>query len=298
MDFHELRLFKHLAGTLHFAKTSKACNISPSALSRTIVRLEDEVGSKLFYRDNRSVELTDSGKMFHSFVLESLDNWAQFCDSARSQEQVLQGELSIYCSVTASYSVLSEVFARFRQLYPKVHIKLQTGAAAQAINMVTDGTVDITVAARPDKLAETLCFKTITTTDLVFIAPIIHCETADMIKSGNLDWGRLLMVLSEQGLSRQRVDSWFSKKGLKPDIYAEVSGHEAILAMVRLGCGVGVVPRLVLEKSSFESEIAVLDISPKLQPYTVGLCLSRKRLTSPLVRAFWEIVEDEEQETP
>ena len=292
MDFHELKLFKHLAGTLHFAKTSRACNISPSALSRTIVRLEEEVGSKLFYRDNRSVDLTDSGKMFLSFVQESLDNWAQFCDSARSREQTLQGELSIYCSVTASYSVLSELFARFRQLYPKVHIKLQTGAAAQAIGMITDGTVDITVAARPDKLAKNLCFKTITTTDLVFIAPIVHCETADMVKSGNLDWGQLPMVLSEQGLSRQRVDSWFREKGLKPDIYAEVSGHEAILAMVRLGCGIGVVPRLVLEKSSFEAEVAVLDVTPQLQPYTVGLCLSGKRLTSPLVRAFWEIADE------
>lgn len=292
MDFHELRLFKHLAGTLHFAKTSRACNISPSALSRTIVRLEEEAGSKLFRRDNRSVELTDSGKMFLGFAQESLDNWAQFCDSARSREDVLQGELSIYCSVTASYSVLSELFARFRQLYPKVHIKLQTGDAAQAIDMVIDGTVDITVAAMPDKLADNLCFKTITTTDLVFIAPTIHCSTAEMVKNGNLDWGQLPMVLSEQGLSRQRVDSWFRGKGVKPDIYAEVSGHEAILAMVRLGCGIGVVPRLVLEKSGFETEISVLDIEPRLQPYTVGLCLSRKRLTSPLVRAFWEIVEN------
>jgi len=294
MDFYELRLFKHLAGTLHFAKTSRACNISPSALSRTIVRLEEEVGSKLFYRDNRSVELTDTGKMFHHFAQESLDNWAQFCDSARSQEQELQGEISIYCSVTATYSVLSELFARFRQLYPKVHIKLQTGAADRAIGMVTEGAVDITVAARPDKLAENLFFKMITTTDLVFIAPIIHCETADIVKSGKPDWRRLPMVLSEQGLSRQRVDSWFREKGLKPNIYAEVSGHEAILAMVRLGCGIGVVPRLVLEKSGFAAEIIVLDVTPKLQPYTVGLCLPAKRLASPLVRAFWEIVDGEE----
>ena len=291
MDFHELRLFKHLAGTLHFAKTSRACNISPSALSRTIIRLEEEVGSKLFFRDNRSVELTDSGKMFYNFAQEALDNWAQFRDSARSQEQVLQGELSIYCSVTASYSVLSELFAHFRQLYPKVHIKLQTGAAARAISMITDGIVDITVAARPDTLTGNLRFKTITTTDLVFIAPIVPCKTAEMVKNRNIDWKRLPMVLSEQGLSRQRVDSWFREKGLKPDIYAEVSGHEAILAMVRLGCGVGVVPRLVLEKSGFTSEIAVMDITPHLQPYTVGLCLAAKRLTSPLVRAFWEIVD-------
>lgn len=294
MDFNELRLFNHLAGTLHYGKTSRACNISPSALSRTIVRLEEEVGHKLFYRDNRSVELSDTGKIFRRFVQESLDNWAYFRDSVVSQEQVLQGEISIYCSVTAAYTVLAELFARFRRLYPRIHIKLQTGAAARAIGMITEGAADITVAARPDKLADTLRFKAITSTDLVFITPVVPCETAEMIETGDLDWGRLPMVLSEQGLSRQRVDSWFRKKGLKPDIYAEVSGHEAILAMVRLGCGVGVVPRLVLEKSSFTAEIAVMDVTPRLQPYTVGLCLSAKRLASPLVRAFWEIVDDGE----
>ena len=69
MDFNELRLFNHLAGTLHYGKTSRACNISPSALSRTIVRLEEEVGHKLFYRDNRSVELTDTGKIDRLFSM-------------------------------------------------------------------------------------------------------------------------------------------------------------------------------------------------------------------------------------
>lgn len=294
MDFNELKLFNHLAGTLHYGKTSSACNISPSALSRTIVRLEEEVGHKLFYRDNRSVELSSTGKIFRSFVQESLDNWDHFRDSVLSQDQVLHGEISIYCSVTASYTVLAELFARFRRSYPNIHIKLQTGAAARAIGMVTEGAADITVAARPDKLADTLRFKAITATDLVFIAPVMPCEITKMIEADNLDWGQLPMVLSEQGLSRQRVDSWFRKKGVKPDIYAEVSGHEAILAMVRLGCGVGVVPRLVLENSSFTAEIAVMDVTPRLQPYTVGLCLSAKRLASPLVRAFWEIVDNGE----
>ena len=54
MNIHELKVFKHLAGTLHFGRTSRACNITPSALTRTIQRLEEEVGKKLFIRDNRS----------------------------------------------------------------------------------------------------------------------------------------------------------------------------------------------------------------------------------------------------
>ena len=78
------------------------------------------------------------------------------------------------------------------------------------------------------------------------------------------------MILAEQALSRRRVDAWFRKKGLRPRIYAEVAGHEAILSMVRLGCGVGVVPALVLETSSFRDQIRVLQVTPALTPYRVG----------------------------
>ena len=61
--------------------------------------------------------------------------------------------------------------------------------------------------------------------------------------------------------------------------------------MVRLGCGVGIVPRLVLERSPFREEVVVLDNAPRLEPYVVGLCSSRRNLQRPSVRAFWELAE-------
>ena len=64
MDYHDLRLFLHLSRTLHFTRTSRECSISLSALSRTVQRLEGEVGHALFVRDRRSVELTPAGELF------------------------------------------------------------------------------------------------------------------------------------------------------------------------------------------------------------------------------------------
>ena len=61
MDYDALRLFLHLSRTLHFGRTSRECHISPSALSRSIQRLEAELDSVLFERDQRKVELTAAG---------------------------------------------------------------------------------------------------------------------------------------------------------------------------------------------------------------------------------------------
>ena len=290
MDLHELKLFLHLAGSLHFGKTARACHISPSALSRTIRRLEEEVGHSLFDRDNRSVQLSTVGLRFRDFARETVGSWNQLIDSLRAGEQDLSGEITLFSSVTAAYSVLTDLFARFRSKYPKIHIKLQTGDAAHAIEYVQDGTADITVAAKPDRLAPGLLFRAITATPLVFISPVVECDVKALTDRLPIAWHTVPMILAEQALSRKRVDVWFKGRGIRPNIYAEVAGHEAILSMVRLGCGVGVVPQLVLENSSLKNEVRILPVTPELEPYEVGLCAHRRRISSPVVLAFWDIV--------
>jgi LysR family positive regulator for ilvC len=292
MDFRSLELFLHLSSTLHFGRTSQACHISPSALSRTISRIEEEIGSLLFVRDNRSVELSEVGVRFKTYAQNTIEQWRQFRESLMTEEEALRGEINLYCSVTATFGVLADLFSRFRLKYPQIHIHLQTGDAANAIDRVLDGSADITVAARPEKVPNNLLFKTITTTPLQFIAPVIPCEVTSQTTANPIPWREVPMILAEQALSRRRVDAWFRKKGIRPRIYAEVAGHEAILSMVRLGCGIGVVPALVLETSPFRDEIRVLDVRPPLAPYRVGLCLHKRRLASPVVRAFWDIVGD------
>jgi LysR family transcriptional regulator, positive regulator for ilvC len=289
MQIHELRHFLVLAESLHFGRASQACNVSPSALSRIVRRIEDEVGLPLLVRDRRSVELTPAGERFRSFARGTVEAWDHLRSDVMGGSGELTGELRLFSSVTASYTVLTELFSRFRAAYPGIHIRLETGDAADAVDEVLEGTADVTVAARPDRLPAGLRFRPITETPLCFVAPRAPCEVSRLASAATIDWRAMPMVLSERGLSRKRAEAWFRARGIRPRIYAEVSGHEAILSMVSLGCGVGVVPGLVVERSALRDEVRVLDVSPELEPYVVGLCAHRRRLASPLVRAFWEI---------
>ena len=72
MDIRALQLFRHLAENLHFGRTSRACHITPSALTRVIQRLEEELGEKLFIRNNRSVTLTSPGKLFKEYADDTI----------------------------------------------------------------------------------------------------------------------------------------------------------------------------------------------------------------------------------
>jgi LysR family positive regulator for ilvC len=65
---------------------------------------------------------------------------------------------------------------------------------------------------------------------------------------------------------------------------------------VSLGCGVGVVPRLVLDKSPLRANVRILPVGQgqdELGEFRVGVCTQRRKLTSPVVRAFWRVIEAE-----
>lgn len=287
MDLEELKLFRHLTESLHFGRTSRACHVTPSALTRAIQRLETEVGERLFDRDNRSVRLTRAGEAMKRYAEESLERWQALKESLAG-EASLHGDISLYCSVTAAYSILPGILGRFRKSCPEVQIKLQTGDAAQGLTRLRNNEVEVIIDALPDKQTNGLEFMPLTETPLVFIAPRDFPET--VIHEGEeIDWRKTPVIVAEQGLSRERLDRWFAAQKILPSIYAQVAGNEAIIAMVSLGCGVGVVPRLVLEKSPLQEQITVLAISPALAPFSLGVCTVKKNLRNPRIRAFWGI---------
>jgi LysR family transcriptional regulator, positive regulator for ilvC len=289
MNIRELELFRHLASTLHFGRTSLECNITPSGLTRTIQRLENDVGEQLFLRNNRSVQLTPAGLLFKEYCEETIGNWHLFRSQLKS-DLVLRGELSLYCSVTAILSILPQIFRKFRTTHPEVMIRVQTGDAAKALNKLQSQEVDISIAALPDHRPDGLDFIRLTETPLLFILPRFFPETI-VYCQGGIDWEKTPVILPADGLSRTRAEKWFADKGIRPYIYSQVSGNEAIIAMVGMGCGVGIVPRLVLEKSSLVNEVEVMDVDPRLTPFTVAACTIAKNKRNPLVQSFWNIVE-------
>ncbi len=293
MDTRSLQLFLNIAETLHFGKTGAVMHMSASAVSRSIQKIEDEVGQRLLERDNRSVRLTEVGRQFQAYARQALGQWQVFTESVRQDAQGLSGELSVFCSVTAAYSVLSCVLEPFRRRYPDIDIKLRTGDQADAIDHLLNGDDDIAIAAHPDKLPSRIQFQTLLHSPLLFIYPAVHCAVESGIqqhldKALPLPWQDIPFIVSERGLARTRLDQWFRQQGIKPDIYAQVSGHEAIVSMVGLGFGVAVVPELVLMNSPLKDKVQVLDVQPSLTPFAVGVGASAQRLENSLVKAFWE----------
>ncbi|AYF90106.1 HTH-type transcriptional activator IlvY [Pseudomonas sp. JS3066] len=289
MDSQSLRLFLSLADNLHFGKTSREQHVSPSALSRSIKQLEDELGAPLFVRDSRSVQLTREGRQFREYASEVMSGWHAIRQRLMQDQLDLHGELSLYCSVTASYSFLYDILSSFRQDYPRIEMKLHTGDPAKAVERVQQGLEDLAIGARPDNLPAGVDFQSITRSELRFIGPQSpQLLTEEQLRQPTAQsWKDVPMILSEEGLARTRTDRWLKNHGIKPRIYAQVSGNEAIVSMVSLGFGIGVVPQIVLDNSPLTARIRIYDIQPPLAAYDIGLFALEKRLKDPLIAAFW-----------
>lgn len=292
MNLTQLYQFLTLTQTLHFNRAAEICHISPSTLSRCIQQLETELGTQLFLRDNRSAELTPSGARLAVFARETLQQWETLRDNIQMNSTHLQGALSLYCSVTASYSFLYEILTDFRRKHSLIEIKLHTGDPALAIERVVAGREDVAIAARQDTMPQEIDFKRIMYSPLVLIQPSDSSWARTSGEDTKEYWQAIPYIVSEQGVARDRLDSWFRRHRITPRIYAQVAGHEAIVSMVSLGLGVGLVPQIVLENSPLANKVRPHPIQPSLKPYEVGLCVLTKRLKSPIIRAFWEQIKE------
>ncbi len=287
MDIKTLQVFSHLAKSLHFGQTAYAFHVSPSTLSRMIQRIEDQLGCQVLERDNRSVQLTSQGRQFEAFAMQQIQQWQAFQSSLKTQQKQLTGTLSVYCSVTAAYSHLPQVLDGFRRVYPQIEIILETGSVAAAVEKVKSNQVDIAITALPEKLSSRLDFHPIAKIPLSIIAPTIDCQVSQQLQPRQIDWQQLPIILPEHGLARKRFEDWYRQKEVgKPNIYATVAGHEALVSMVALGCGVGIAPEVVIENSPVKERIRRLTEPTAIKPFELVLCYSKKQKHQPIVNAF------------
>jgi LysR family positive regulator for ilvC len=290
MDIKTLKLFLSLTKTLHFANTAEQMNMSTSAVSRSVKRLEDEIGQILFYRDNRKVELTRAGGLYQSFAEEVIINWQSMQQAFTDEAQAPEGVLNLFCSVTASYAILSPLLPKVRQRFPGIEVHVHTGDQADAITRIQASTEQIGITVRPKKLPDNLTFLPLTTTPLKIIAPLPDKSLLEELRIMDKasDWLSLPLIVSETGEARARLDDWLAEQGKKANIYAQVSGHEAIVSLVSLGFGIGLVPDLVIESSPMKDLVRVLTPEPAIEDFEVGLIVLKHRLIEPIIQSFWQ----------
>jgi LysR family positive regulator for ilvC len=105
-----------------------------------------------------------------------------------------------------------------------------------------------------------------------------------------VDWDRVPFIVPERGVTKVLIERWFATQGIRrPRLYAQVAGHEAIVAMVALGLGVGFAPEIVMQSGGLAGGVEALPLKEPLPELLIGLVALASRLDNPPVRALREV---------
>jgi len=170
---------------------------------------------------------------------------------------------------------------------------MHTGDQADGVTRVLSGQDDMAVTVRPETLSRRLAFLPLQQSPLVLCAPTADCTTRDLLAMGNtqsaaFDWSAVPFIVPERGTTKDMLARWFADQKMTPNIYAQVAGHEAIVAMVGLGLGVGIAPELVVETSGMSDMLSQVALHRPLPVLDIGLCSLQHRLDNPLVQSLWD----------
>ncbi|MBW4963337.1 LysR family transcriptional regulator [Sulfitobacter sp. CW3] len=274
-----------------FRAAAENLRMSPSALSRQISALEDQLGTRLFDRDTRNVKLTASGavlaRIAARMVNTAQDAYAEFDAhlSARHGQLTIAG----LPSVTAAF--LPQVLRRFTSKYPDIDLKIIDALSESVIEVIETGRAEIGFTAGTLSTRSRLAFQPVM--DDAFVA--IGASDGPLQEDRSYDWSELVempFIAMAQGTSvRELLDSACLRLNRPLSPRFEVAHLATAGALVAEGLGITALPELTLPVLPTERLVqrSIIGFGARRR---IGLVRQTGRSLSPAASAFLEVLSE------
>ncbi|WP_243064393.1 LysR family transcriptional regulator [Humibacter sp. RRB41] len=282
MELRQLEHFIAVAEARHFTKAAGTLNISQSGLSASIRALESELGTELFLRSTRRVELTQAGQALFAESVRTIASAAAARDAVTAVKGVLSGTLSVGSEQCLGVCHLPAELATFRTRHPGVGVRLGFAGSARLLEDVAAGRIDVALIAECGLTPLGVTVRRVSSEPFTVLCSPSHpfaarrsltlADIADETIVGfQSEWGAQVLVaraLAGIGVS-QRVE-------------LETNDVPSLLDLVEHGLGIAVVPEHFSQKRPSALASVPLD-SPGLE-WSVGIATAG--VVSPAARAF------------
>ena len=269
-----------------FLKTSQ-----PS-LTRTIMRVEDVLGVRLFDRSTRRVAITAAGKEFVAVAERMLNDLRISVRSMREVGEEQRGQIIISSIMSVANGLIPAVAAKYRASRPGIEIILREGVHGAVLEDIRSGTADLG-ATYVDNVPDFVEAKRVSREVFVVILPRGHALTKIAKRSGVTLTELVnfpLVSLPHESRTRRTIDGVAASAGLTLRHVATVTQFTTMMSFVRAGVGIAVVPSGAIARL-LGKDLAVLKLSPRLSR-DVGLIWLRERELTPAARGFAVIFEE------
>ncbi len=250
MDDHKLKVFCAVAESRSFSKASKTMYLTQPAISLQIRALEEQLGTKLFSRNNKMVSLTDTGKILYRHATSILSAYAAIEKEINEATGMVKGKLRIGASTTLATYYLPNIIVEFKKRYPDILIDFERGNTQTIIDSILKTRLDLgLVEGEVD--SPRLVVQKMDSDELLLVVNAEH----PWAKRGDISVEELLdlpFIMREDGSgTRQVVENTLQRAGINPEqlnVVMYLGSTEAIKTAVENGLGVSVISGWAVQK--------------------------------------------------
>jgi DNA-binding transcriptional LysR family regulator len=290
MDLNDLRVFERVGSLLSFSAAGRALGMPKSGISRSVARLEAELGTRLCQRTTREVVLTEQGAALLERCAEIMDKVAETVGYVGALGAAPRGALRITAGIGFGVNVLSEQLPQFLRLYPNVSVTLDL--TSQRADLVADG-VDVAIRMGPMADSQLVALKLGSLGRYLCASPDYLNRRGIPMTLDDLSNHDTVEMPSADGRPRR----WTFKQGgearpIETHPRLCVNDPLTIHRMVVNGAGVGVISGYLCAPEIAAGRLVHLFPEWKLDSVDVTIVYPSRRDLSPVVRAFVDFMKE------
>lgn len=267
MSYAQLKAFHAVARHGGFSKAARELSLTQPAVSDHVRKLEEEHGVQLFIRNRNGVVMTETGRKLFTITERQFEAEGEAVDLLTRAGRLEEGAITI--GADAAVHVLPAI-SRFRQLYPRVEVKLIAGNSAGLMARLLNLHIDVAVTAG-QPVHEAVSAHVLRRYPLV--AVVNTRENGN--KPRNVTLAQLVsmpFVLREEGsVTRNLLLDELARRGLKPPRSIEIEGREAVCEAVAQGLGVAVMSAGEVMSDSRIAAVPIRDWNGSMEEWLLTL---------------------------
>lgn len=284
MEIDQLRYFLRVAERGNFTRAAEDLLISQPALSRSIQKLEEELGQPVFERKSRSVSLTDAGSLLQARAQQVLsileDTKAEITDDGQS------GRIRIGAIPTIAPYFLPDVLRQFSEQYPKATVIVHENTTDNLLKSCTQGEIDLAILALPIP-AKYLEVEELFEEELYLVLPPEHpLAEKKTIRLGDVE-PLPFVLLDEAHCLSDNIVSFCRQRSFQPVAVEKTSQLTMVQELVSLSHGVSMIPAMAKRVDQSERRV-YRSFSGRKPMRTVAVTWNPYRFQSRLLEAFRE----------
>ena len=293
MELRQLAHFLAVAEANHFTHAASRVHLTQSSLSSSIRALERELGSDLFVRSTRRVELTEAGRALLPAAQRALAAAEAGRDAVAGVRGLVRGQLAIGVIQNVGPVNIPALLARYHHRHPAVTLRLHHDGVPSLVHRTADGELELAIVDLPlGPQANRVRTKPIGSEALLLgVAtndPLAHRTRARLIDLAD----RAFVEYRSDSSLRASIDQTFQAAGLKRRIVCEVDAMPDLVELVALGVGVALLPPRALQLAG--DRAVGLTTDPSITRDLL-LVTPLDREPSPAAAAFLELFDPEPQ---